>query len=152
MNNCNSLMRRCFKFQVLECQNSPIETWIRVAQFPICSEDMDKIQTEFPWSVEYFHEVECTPPPLCPHLSYFVKLRYSYTTWMSHIMLFCGAIYNEICRKKTLRLAIFGKFVWNFIEIAFFFSFWNFASADLITEWQNVKVQFFVNVQSVESD
>ena len=44
-------MRRCFKFQVQEFQNGPIEIWIRAAKFrnkiPIISEDMDKIQTEF---------------------------------------------------------------------------------------------------------
>ena len=69
-----------------------------VKKIRILSEDMDKIQTEFPRSVEYFHEVECIPPPLCPHLSYFVKLRSSYNIWASYVMLLCGTIYNEICR------------------------------------------------------
>ena len=44
-------MRICFKFQVLGFQNGSIEAWIRAAKFrkkiPICSEGMNKIQTEF---------------------------------------------------------------------------------------------------------
>ena len=52
MNNCNLRMRRYFKFQVYECKNGPTETWIRAAEFRkkirIRSEDMDKIQIEFP--------------------------------------------------------------------------------------------------------
>ena len=45
-------MRRCFKFQVYECPNASIETWIRAAEFslkiPTRSKNMDKIQTKFP--------------------------------------------------------------------------------------------------------
>ena len=79
-----------------------IENWIRTAEFrkkiPIRSEDMDKIQTEFPRSMQYFHEVECTPHSLFPPLSYFVKLRSSCNAWTSYVMPLCGTIYNEICR------------------------------------------------------
>ena len=33
MNNCNLRMHRSFKFQVYECQNPSIETWIRAVKF-----------------------------------------------------------------------------------------------------------------------
>ena len=54
-------MRKCFKSQVKERQNTSIETWIRAAKLslknPIRSEDMDKMQTKF-------HEVECSTSQL----------------------------------------------------------------------------------------
>ena len=107
MNNCNLRMRRCFKFQVQEFQNSPIETWIRNASFvkknSIHSEDIDKIQTGFLRSVEYFHKEECTPPPLFPHLPNFIKLRSPSNTWTSQVMSLCGTIYNEICRFSNVQ-------------------------------------------------
>ena len=51
MSKCNLRMRRCFRFQVWECQNASIETWIKAAKFSlkirIRSEDIDKMQSEF---------------------------------------------------------------------------------------------------------
>ena len=42
MNNCNPCMRRCFKYQLWECKNGPVQTWIRAVKFylkiPIRSE------------------------------------------------------------------------------------------------------------------
>ena len=52
MNTFNLRKRRCFKFQVQECQNASIENYIEAVKsslkIPISSEDMDKMQTEFP--------------------------------------------------------------------------------------------------------
>ena len=54
MSNCNLRMCRCFKFYIKGSQNVSIETWINSAKFnlkiPIHSEDINKIQTEFPRS------------------------------------------------------------------------------------------------------
>ena len=54
MNDSNLCMLRPFKIPVKEYQNPSIETWITAAKFslkiPIRSEDMDKMQTEFPQS------------------------------------------------------------------------------------------------------
>ena len=51
MNTSNLGRQKCFRFQVKECQNAFIETWIRVAKFseriPIRSDDTDKRQTKF---------------------------------------------------------------------------------------------------------
>ena len=56
MKKQNLRMRRCFKFQVQECQNVSLETWIKVAKFSktirIRSEDKDKMH------IENFHEAE----------------------------------------------------------------------------------------------
>ena len=61
-------MPRCFKFQVQECQNTSIETWIRDIIFdlkiPICSENMEKSPTEFQQS-GIFLRAECTPYENC---------------------------------------------------------------------------------------
>ena len=49
MNNRNMRMDICFKFQVKECQNASLETWIKAAKFskniPIRSENMDRMWT-----------------------------------------------------------------------------------------------------------
>ena len=54
-------MRRCFKFEVQECQNVSLETWIKVAKFSktirIRSEDKDKMYTENFYEVENFHKM-----------------------------------------------------------------------------------------------
>ena len=58
-------MRRCFRISLQECQNVSVETWIRASKFSLKiqsrSEDINKIQTEFPRSqIQYFYKMECT--------------------------------------------------------------------------------------------
>ena len=58
-------MRRCFRISLQECQNVSVETWIRASKFSLkiqsWSEDINKIQTEFPRSrIQYFYKMECT--------------------------------------------------------------------------------------------
>ena len=63
MNKCNLRMRRCFKFQVMDCQRDSNESWSWGAKFslkiPIRSKNMTKYGLNF-HEVEYFPEVECT--------------------------------------------------------------------------------------------
>ena len=52
MSNCNLHMRRCFKLLIYGSQNVSILTWIRAEnlnwKIPTCSEDINKMETEFP--------------------------------------------------------------------------------------------------------
>ena len=74
-----------------------------VKKSSIRSEDVNKMQPEFLRIVEYFHQEECTPPPLCLHLSNFVKLCSSSNTWTTYVMPLCGTIYNEIHRFSNVQ-------------------------------------------------
>ena len=126
MNKCNSRTRRCFKFQVQEFQSGPIELWITAAKF--CKKFQSVLKTSTKYTLN-FHEVECTPLPLCPHLSNFVELYSSYNTWTSYVIPLCGTI------MKYIVLVMFRAFAWNFIEIALkLWSCWSYHS-DRMTEF-----------------
>ena len=132
MNKCNSRMRRCFKFQVQEFQSGPIELWITAAKF--CKKFQSVLKTSTKYTLN-FHEVECTPLPLCPHVSNFVELYSSYNIWTSYVIPLCGTIYNEIYRFSNVQ-GICLELYWNcFVFFSLkLWSYWSYHS-DRMTEF-----------------